>query len=241
MTKVVWFGRFLGGIDRAEAQRHWREEHAALGRAVPQIERYVQSHAVESLGDAELRFDGYSCCWYRDEASLVESFATPEWAKLGPDGDQFFDMPWFTGMSAVLDARTIVEGQRGPFKTVWVVRFKDEIRADPARSREAHEHWLEVHGRQLGGAVPGIGRYVQNHCAAPLGAGGPEPGADLFFDGFSECWWNDRAHYERATSTPEWAEMSADADSFCDVGFFAGMSAVVEENVVKDAQAVAPA
>jgi uncharacterized protein (TIGR02118 family) len=233
MVKVVWFGRFLEGIDRGEAQRHWREEHAALGRAVPQIEAYVQSHAVESLGEGELGFDGYSCCWYADEKRLVESFRTPEWAKLGPDGDEFFDMPWFTGMSAVLDEQTIVDGDYGPFKTVWVVRFKDEIRRDPARSREAHEHWVETHGRRYGRAVPGIGRYVQNHCVAPLGAEGRDRSIELLFDGFSECWFEDRAAYERATSSPEWAEMGADAVSFCDVGYFGHMSAVVEEHVVK--------
>ena len=63
----------------------------------------------------------------------------------------------------------------GPFKAVWVVRFKDEIRSDPARTREAHEHWIETHGGRFGRDVRGIGRYVQNHCVAPLGGGrGPD-------------------------------------------------------------------
>jgi uncharacterized protein (TIGR02118 family) len=233
MVKVVWFGRFLDGIDRGEARRHWREEHAALGRAVPQIEAYVQSHAVERLGGGELGFDGYSCCWYADEESLVESFGTPEWAKLGPDGDEFFDMAWFSGMSAVLDEQTIVEGDYGPFKTVWVVRFREEIRRDSARAREAHEHWVETHGRRYGRAVPGIGRYVQNHCVAPLGAEGRDESIPLGFDGFSECWFDDRAAFERATSSPEWAEMGADAVTFCDVDYVGRMGAVVEEHVVK--------
>ena len=239
MVKVVWFGRFLDGIDRGEARRHWREEHAAFGRAVPQIEAYVQSHAVESLGAGGRGFDGYSCCWYADEESLVASLQTPEWAKLGPDGDEFFDMAWFSGMSAVLDEQTIVEGDYGPFKTVWVVRFKGEIRRDPAWTREAHEHWVEIHGKRFGGAVPGIGRYVQNHCVAPLGAEGRDPSIDLLFDGFSECWFEDRAAYERAISSPEWAEMGVDATTFCDVDYFDRMAAVVEEHVVKGSRASA--
>jgi uncharacterized protein (TIGR02118 family) len=235
MVKVVWIGRFLPGLERAEARRHWRDVHGPLGREVPQIERYVQSHAVEPLGDAPLGFDGYSSCWYADEASLVESFGTPEWAKLGPDGETLFDMAWFWGMSAILDERTIVDGDEGPFKTVWIVRFRDEIRRDPARARDAHEHWVETHGA-LGQAVPGIGRYVQSHCVAPLGAEGADESIDLQFDGFSECWFEDRAAYERAVGSPEWAVMGEDAATFCDGDWMRGMGAVVEEHVVKGRQ-----
>ena len=35
--KVVWFARFLEGMDKHEARRHWREVHGPLGLKVPQI------------------------------------------------------------------------------------------------------------------------------------------------------------------------------------------------------------
>ena len=137
-------------------------------------------------------------------------------------------------MCAVLDERTIVDGDYGPFKAVWVVRFKDEIRSDPARTREAHEHWIETHGGRFGRDVPGIGRYVQNHCVAPLGEEGADPSGELLFDGYSECWFEHRGAFELATSSPEWLAMNDDAVTFCDVDYIlGGMSAVVEENVVK--------
>jgi uncharacterized protein (TIGR02118 family) len=235
VLKVVWFARFRDGVAGDDARRHWRDVHGPLGRAVPQVERYVQSHVVEPLGERAPGFDGYSSCWYADEASLLASFRTPEWAELGPDGERIFDMNWFWGMSAILDERTIVDGPAGPFKTVWVVRFKDEIRRDALRAREAHEHWIETHGKRLGRAVPGIGRYVQSHCVAPLGAEGADESIELQFDGFSECWFEDRAAYERATASPEWEAMGEDAAGFCDVEFVGGMAAVVEEHVVKPA------
>ena len=239
MYKVVWFARFLEGMDKHEARRHWREIHGPLGRNVPQIETYVQSHAIEALGsvdmsDATLGFDGYSCCWYADEESFLESIRTPEWADIGVDGANVFDMDWFSGMSAVLDERTIVDGGYGPFKAVWVVRFKDEIRSDPARTREAHEYWIETHGGRFGRKVAGIGRYVQNHCVAPLGAEGADTSIELSFDGFSECWFEDRAAFDRAMSSPEWLAMNDDAETFCDVDYIlGGMSAIVEEHIVK--------
>jgi uncharacterized protein (TIGR02118 family) len=237
--KVVWFARFLEGMGRDDARRHWREIHGPLGRKVPQIETYVQSHAVQALGpveaiDLKLGFDGYSCCWYADEESFLESLRTPEWAEIGADSGNLFDADWFWGMSATLDERTIIDGDYGPFKTVWVVRFKDEIRRDSGRAREAHEYWIETHGGHFGTKVEGIGRYVQNHCVAPLGAEGVDESIELGFDGFSECWFEDRAAFEHAMSTPEWLAMNEDAESFCDIEWMVGgMSAIVEENIVK--------
>jgi uncharacterized protein (TIGR02118 family) len=237
--KVVWFARFGAGRERDEARRYWREVHGALARKVPQIEAYVQSHAVEPLGPAgagevSLGFDGYSCCWYADEGSFLESIRTPQWAAVAADGPAVFDPASLSGRSAVLDERTIVDGDYGPFKAVWVVRFQDRIRRDPTRAREAHEHWIETHGGYFGRAVPGIGRYVQNHCVAALGPEGPYGGVELQFDGFSECWFRDRGAFELAVSSPEWLAMNEDAATFCDVGYIlGGMSAIVEEHVVK--------
>ena len=239
MYKVVWFARFLEGMSNKDARRHWREVHGPLGLKVPQIEAYVQSHAVEALGPAEasdvtLGFDGYSCCWFADEAIYGEARRTPEWAAIGADSSNLFDSDSFRGMCAVLDERTIVDGDYGRFKAVWVVRFKDEIRSDPARTREAHEYWIETHGGRFGCDVPGIGRYVQNHCVAPLGAEGADPNGELWFDGFSECWFEHRGAFELAMSSPEWLAMNDDALTFCDVDYIVdGMSAIVEENVVK--------
>ena len=238
--KVVWFARFREGMERHDARRHWREVHGPLALKVPQIKAYVQSHAVGGLGptdtsDVTLRFDGYSCCWFADEESYGEAQRTPEWADIAADSPNLFDPDSFRGMCAVLDQRTIVDGDYGRFKAVWVVRFKDEIRSDPASTREAHEHWIETHGRHFGRDVPGIGRYVQNHCIAPLGAEGADPGGELWFDGFSECWFEDRGAFDLAMSSPEWLAMNDDALTFCDVDYILdGMSAIVEENVVKD-------
>jgi uncharacterized protein (TIGR02118 family) len=239
MYKVVWFARFREGMEREAARRHWREVHGSLGRPVPQIELYVQSHATRALGpvgvsDDPLAFDGYSCCWYGDEAAFLESLSTEAWAEMSADAPNVFDPESFWGMSAILDERTIIDGEYGPFKTVWVCRFKDEIRLDHSRTREAHEYWVETHGGRFGREVPGIGRYVQNHCVAPLGVNGADESIDLEVDGFSECWFEDEAAFELAMASPEWLAMNDDAENIFDVEYIlAGRSAVVEENVVK--------
>jgi uncharacterized protein (TIGR02118 family) len=246
MYKVVWIARFKDGMSKEAARRHWRDRHGPLGREVPGIERYVQNHATASLhavgvDETKPAFDGYSCCWYEDSDAFSASLETPEWAAIMKDGPNLFDVDWFWGMSAVLEEATIVDGEAGPFKTVWIVRFKDEIRADPERVREAHEYWINTHGGHFGRRVPDIDRYVQNHAVGALGADGVED-IPLRFDGFSECWFKDRAAFDRAMASPEWAEMNDDALKLFDLEFIlGGMSAVLEEHVVKDERELATA
>ena len=90
MYKVVWFARFRDGLERDAARRHWREVHAPFAHGIPQIEIYIQSHATRALGavgisDDPLGFDGYSCCWYRDEEAFLESLRAPDWAGMSAD------------------------------------------------------------------------------------------------------------------------------------------------------------
>ena len=245
MYKVVWAARFRAGMAKEAARRHWAEIHGPLGAKVPGIERYVQNHAVSSLGavavnDDDTAFDGYSCCWYADRQAFEASLKTPEWKAISDDSPNLFDDSRWAGWSASLDARTIVDGEEGPFKTVWFVRFKPDVRADAARTREAHEYWIATHGGFFGVKVPGIGRYVQNHVAAAIDSVGETDEIAMEFDGFSECWFEDRAAFERAMASDEWLRMNEDADGLFDIPFsLTGMSAVVEEQVQKGERALA--
>ncbi len=245
--KVVWFARFRPDLAREDGRRHWEDIHGPLGGKVPQIQRYVQNHAGNALGLLDVRaerpgFDGYSTAWYADRAAFDASLLTPEWGAIGEDSPNLFDHDWFWGMSAEVQAHTIVDGPVLPYKVAWVMRFPDEVRNDPARLRAAHEYWIETHGGRFGRAVPGIDRYVQNHVVSGIGASGIEDGSLPKFDGYSECWFADRAAFERMMATPEWSAMNADAETLFDLGFGDGaMNAELDEVVVKDEIAVAPA
>jgi hypothetical protein len=244
--KVTWITRFRSGTERAAARDHWTEVYGALCRVVPGIERYVQSHAIaalDSLGVSDIiepAFDGYSSCWYANREAFHGSLRTSEWHALGEVSPQAFSRDSFWGMSAAVEEQTIVEGPSSPFKAVWIVRFNEEIRGNAARTRQAHEYWTSVHGRSFGRAVPGVDRYVQNHVLEAVGPEGAMSEIQLEFDGFSECWFRDRAAFELAMASPEWAAMNRDAESLFDLKWAAtGMRAVLEERVVKDGRQLA--
>lgn len=75
---------------------------------------------------------------------------------------------------------------------------------------EALRHWRNEHA-DLVRQVPGLRRYVQNHCTDS-----PERGA-LPYTGLGEVWFDSFESAATATSTPEWTAVMRDADSFMDL------------------------
>lgn len=90
MLKLIYCIRRKDGLDRAQFQKIWREEHGALAVRLAKdmgMVRYVQSHTVEPFADApsydetwELAqgFDGVSECWWKSAAAFEAAMATPE-------------------------------------------------------------------------------------------------------------------------------------------------------------------
>jgi uncharacterized protein (TIGR02118 family) len=231
MYKVVWIARFPQGMDKADARRHWAEIHGPMC-AKSTIEQYVQNHVVGPLPVAsgvteeETFFDGYSCGWWTDEAAFNATMASPEWEALVEDGANVFDMAWLEGMSARVETHTIVDGPSSPYKVCWIVRFKEGIDKDEART-----YWANNHGPIV--AEVGIDRYVQNHAIEPVGGGG-EGRDELRFDGFSECWFADENAFRHAIDTPAWEALVEDGDNLFDMNDMWG--AVLRERVVKSAE-----
>jgi len=53
------------------------------------------------------------------------------------------------------------------------------------------------------------------------------------FDGFSECWYADREAYLRSQASPVWDALAADGFNFMRMDALDGMSAVLEERVIR--------
>ncbi len=228
MFKVVWFARFPRGMAKADARRHWAERHAPMCVATPGIERYVQNHVSGRLPDrtAEpLRFDGYSCGWWRDEAAFRASMDTDEWRALVADGDNVFDMAWLEGMSGEVREHVVIAGEPGPYKVIWgPTCFRPGM--DP---EEARTDWTERHGPIIAD-LPTIDRYVQNHAYGAVGGGG-EARDPLRFDGFSEAWFADETAYLQAVTSPAWEAVHENAFRLFDMATM--WSAALDERVVE--------
>src|SRR4051794_32071292 len=96
---------------------------------------------------------------------------------------------------------------------------------------EAHDLWTDVHA-PMGVALPDMYRYVQSHVVGAIGTDGVTDG-HVGFRGFSECWYADEAAYVRSQESEAWGELYQDGFNFLDVEGLEGMSAILEERVIK--------
>jgi uncharacterized protein (TIGR02118 family) len=104
--KVCWVTRFRADVDAADARHHWRTVHGPLALEAPGIDRYVQNHAVAALPRGELRFAGFSECWFADAETCVAALTSPAWAALRDDGYTIFDYEMMWG--AALRENTVI-------------------------------------------------------------------------------------------------------------------------------------
>ena len=108
------------------------------------------------------------------------------------------------------------------------------VRVAPGVERQAGlDHWTGAHA-ELGQAVPGVRRYVQNVASAALHLVGIDPDRATAFDGYACVWFDDRPSFEAATQSPAWTAMVDDSAAMFDPAFGASTFAVVDERLIVD-------
>jgi uncharacterized protein (TIGR02118 family) len=95
--KVVWVCSFKPGLDPHEAHDYWVNVHGPIFKALD-IDRYVQNHVSGPLpGARRPGFDGFSECWFRDEAQFRAAVSSDVWATAVEDAPNFLDMSKLDG------------------------------------------------------------------------------------------------------------------------------------------------
>jgi uncharacterized protein (TIGR02118 family) len=103
MIKRLTGWRARPSIDRNEALRYWRVEHAPLVKKVPGIVRYVQNHVIAGLeggAKSELAYDGLGEVWFESSESARAALATAEWRAVIDDAATFMDFEHITAVWA---------------------------------------------------------------------------------------------------------------------------------------------
>jgi uncharacterized protein (TIGR02118 family) len=93
VVKLVEFPVRLRSVVPEEFHRYWREQHGPLASRLPQMRRYVQSHARASAyrGGRNPPFDGLAEVWFDSTAQMREAERTAEYAAIRPDEPNFID------------------------------------------------------------------------------------------------------------------------------------------------------
>lgn len=244
MLKVAWLVRLVRDGDRAAIRRAWREEHAALLRAVPGLERCADNRTVAiaegpGAGREEPAIDSVLCAWWADERALHAGLRSEAFSRVREHARAIitpgsgYDAP-----AVEVEERIMRAGPATPWrgagqpaglcKHIGVLAFRPDL-----TRAQASRYWTEVHGA-IALEVGDIRNYVQNHAVRPVGPDGGRDAETLPFDGFSEAWFTDRATFERAHASPAWQRLQADAPNLFDVAALeSGVNCVIDERVVK--------
>jgi uncharacterized protein (TIGR02118 family) len=81
------------GMAVDEFQNYWRETHGPLCQAATAMRRYVQNHTRRAIYDSGRTppFDGAAMAWFDSMDALRAAAATPEFARLRADVENFID------------------------------------------------------------------------------------------------------------------------------------------------------
>lgn len=176
-------------ISQQEFHDHWRHPHGTLGRRIPLVRRYVQSHRVECeyLGEGQRRFEGVAEAWIDSVADARYFPEEPTYRReLIPDEPLFIDMPRLTFLLAVEDVLVTAaprELQEAPGNAYW---FDDDrafsIKLIQLVEAQGAQPWRSERDVELGARL-GAFRHV---CSAPSAEiHGDQPP----FLGVRELWW----------------------------------------------------
>jgi uncharacterized protein (TIGR02118 family) len=222
LYKVVALLKRRPGLPVEDFQAYWRDRHAPLVAARPQLRRYVQSAAlVQGYRRGELLFDGISEIWFDSEAAYDAFRRDPAQAEIEADETRFLDRARSVVMP--VDVHVIKDGAipPGAVKNIEFVNRRPGMDLDAFR-----RHWREVHG-PIAARIPVLQRYEQNHLAASAYARDPNPP----YDGLAITWFRSTADMKLGTATPEYAETRADEPRFLAEGHLPII--ITREHVVK--------
>ncbi len=78
------------GMDRADAQKYWRDTHGPIVKTIPGVRRYVQQHAV-AAPEGEIPFLGVASLYFDDQEAFTAATGSPGFAEAIADIPNFAD------------------------------------------------------------------------------------------------------------------------------------------------------
>jgi uncharacterized protein (TIGR02118 family) len=125
----VFIARRRPDLSTEEFQRYWRNEHATITLTFPDIDRYVQNHAVLHHGVPYLGwpgFDVFSELDFESADAMDTSWSSPEYAKGEEDENNFMDPRWSTVLVGV--RHRVGESAPPRFRLVWLCAAPNDDR-----------------------------------------------------------------------------------------------------------------
>ena len=209
MIKAITCIKRKPGMGVEDFQAHWRGHHAEVVKGLPNMHRYIQSHAL--LGGyrkGDLPWDGIAEIWV-DSVDVMRAWAGSEaLAAIERDEESFIDRP---SMALILTREHVIKDgpvPPGAFKNIEFVPRKPGMAVDAFQ-----QYWRAVHG-PIAAGIEVIRRYVQSHPLPGAYRGGRQPP----IDGCAITWFDSIDAMRQSAQSPAYEKTRLDEPNFIDTG-----------------------
>ncbi len=177
MLKQLSIFRRREDLSQEAFRDYWRNRHPEVVTRLPGIRRYVQNHVTAVLrGDPG--WDGIAEVWFDDIERMRANAGSPVLADIRADEANFIAAG--SMVSIVTAEHAFVDDSAGDVRKVLAL-----VKRSPDLSAEQFQgEWRRGVGPQVAD-LPGVRRYVQDHCRLGIYRAGREPA----FDGVASLWY----------------------------------------------------
>ncbi len=205
MIKAITCIKRKSGMSVEDFQAYWRGEHSEVVKRLPNIRRYIQSHAL--LGGyrkGELPYDGIAEIWVDDVAALRAMAGTEAYGAVQADEEKFIDR---SKLGLILTQEHIIKDGPIPDGAVKNIEFVPRKTGMDVEAFQAY--WRDVHG-PLAAQIEVIRRYVQSHTLLGAYRDGREPA----IDGCAITWFDSVAAMRQSAQSEAYERTREDEPNF---------------------------
>jgi|TARA_B100002003_G_scaffold160900_1_gene149402 uncharacterized protein (TIGR02118 family) len=207
MIKAITCIKRKPGMGVEDFQAYWRGGHAEVVQRLPNIRRYIQSHAL--LGGyrkGELPYDGIAEIWVDDVAALRAMAGTAAYDAVQADEERFIDR---SKIVLILTQEHLIKDGPIPDGAVKNIEFVPRKTGMDVEAFQAY--WRDVHG-PIAAQIDVIRRYVQSHTLL----GGYRDGRVPAIDGCAITWFDSVAAMRQSAQSEAYDRTRKDEPNFLD-------------------------
>ena len=188
-------------------QAYWRGKHSEVVNRLPNIRRYIQSHALPGgYRKGELPYDGIAEIWVDDVAALRAMAGTAAYDAVQADEEKFIDR---SKIALILTQEHVIKDGPIPEGAVKNIEFVPRKTGMDIEAFQAY--WCNVHG-PIAAQIEVIRRYVQSHTLL----GGYRNGRVPTVDGCAITWFESVAAMRQSAQSEAYVRTRKDEANFLD-------------------------
>ncbi|MCW2295447.1 EthD domain-containing protein [Rhodococcus erythropolis] len=178
----------LESVSPQQFHDHWRHPHASMGRPIPSMVSYVQSHHLASdlFGPEQTRFEGIAETEFDTLTDALDFGTEPQYINfVQPDEPNFVGpgLEWLYSHPEVLVPRKRAQDGASPADVLWSPLDRPfSIKLLQFVHRNGNPDWASEDDAELGARI-GAFRHVRDHVSAEAHPDGAT------WLGARELWW----------------------------------------------------